>query len=103
MDIELIKKLEELIDIFEHSSEIKKIKELKEEIKSDEKLKKLLEEYRNKSDDLYTTEKVEIKRAIINNEKVSEYKKLENQLYLLVLMINKKLNTLTGEWVYAYN
>jgi len=97
MDIELIKKLEELIDIFEHSSEIKKIKELKEEIKSDEKLKKLLEEYRNKSDDLYTTEKVEIKRAIINNEKVSEYKKLENQLYLLVLMINKKLNTLTGE------
>jgi len=96
MTIEIIEKLDELIAIFDNSKEIKRLEELKEKIYSDKSLKELLENYKNENNE-YSNTFIELKKEIINNELVSEYRELENKLYFLVFELNKKLSTLTNE------
>ena len=97
MDIELITKIDELINIFDNSPEIKKLDKLKKELYQDQELKDLITKYQEYRDTSYSGDKVKIKKEIINNKLVNEYKKLEEQLYFLVLEINKRLKTLTEE------
>jgi Uncharacterized conserved protein len=96
MNTEIIEKLDELIAIFENSEEIKRIEELKEKIYSDKLLKHLLDEYKKENNE-YSDSYIKLKREIINNDLVSEYRELENKLYFLIFEINKKLSTLTNE------
>ena len=96
MNIDIMEKLNELITIFDNSEEIRKIEELKQKIYSDNNLKELLDKYKKENYE-HNTNLVELKREIINNKLVSEYREIENKLYFLVLEINKKLNTLTSE------
>ncbi len=93
MNTELIQKLDELIKIFEDSKELKRITELKEDIYNDKELKSLFDKYKDIKDN-YNNDTINIKREIIENEKVSEYRKLENELYFLVAEVNKRLSVL---------
>lgn len=95
MDIELINKLDELIDIFNDSDEVKRIKVLKEKIYKNEKLKEKIERFNKVKENPYSNEFISLKKEILEDEEVKEFKLLENELLLLTLSINQKLNTLT--------
>lgn len=95
MDSLLLEKLEELFNDLDNSSEIKEIIELKEKIKEDKELAKLLEGYHKL--DKYDSKIIKIKEQIINNDLVKRYRILENDLYFTILEINKRLNTLVDK------
>lgn len=85
----LLAKLDELTNELDTSPEIIKMLELKKKIYEDEPLKALLDEYRglNKYDPKF----IGIKKEIINNELIHEYRLLENELYFAILEVNNKL------------
>ena len=80
----LQKKLDELFVELNNSKEIKQLAFFKEEIKKDNELKVLLEEYHN-SANYYEPKIIDIKRQIINNPIIKEYRSLEDDAsrYLL--------------------
>ena len=94
MDEELIKKLDELILIFENSKEIQKINTLKKEIYENKEIKEKIEEFNLIRNDCYNSKYLDLKREILNIETIKEYKKIENDLFLLTLEINKRLNSI---------
>ena len=95
MDLELINKIDDLITIFDTSEEIKKLKELKEKIYTGKELKQKLEHFNKIKDNSYSNEYITLKKEILNIPEIKEYKTIENELLLLTLYINQKLNTLT--------
>ncbi len=95
MDIDIINKLDEIISIIDNSKDIKRLLELKNKILSDNNLKDKLD--RIKKLDMYTNEYKILKNELLSNKDIKEYKSLENELYLLTLSINKKLNELTNK------
>lgn len=95
MDLELITKLDELINIFDTSEEIKKLKDLKEKIYSNNTLKLKLEKFNKIKDNPYSNEYISIKKEILATTEIKEFKDIENELLLLTLAINQKLNILT--------
>lgn len=97
MDFELIKKIDELIEIFENSNEIKDIDRLKKEIYNNQELKEKINKFNKLKDNPYSTEIVNIRRDILSIEEVKKYKELENEILLLTMAINKKLNGLTAK------
>lgn len=97
MDNNLIIKIDELINIFEESNEIKRLIELKENIYKDETIKKDINTFNNIKDNPYNSELVEIRKKLLNNPDIKEYKQIENELLLITLSINKKLNSLTDK------
>lgn len=94
MDLVLIKKLDELINIFDNSSIIKRVDELKKEIYSDRELKEKISIFNNT--DQYSSKFLDLKTEIMNDSKIKEFKKYESEIILLTLIINKKLKTLTN-------
>ena len=94
MNSEINDKLFDLVDSIESNKKIIRMKELKKLIKKDSKLKKQLDNFHSIIDNPYSDEYVSLKRDILNNELVREYKNLENELYFTVLNINNKLNSL---------
>ncbi len=93
MSDEINNKLNELIDSIDNNESVIKMKRLKEDMYNDQNLKELLDKFRN-LDNTYTDEYINLKKEILSNPTVREYKELENQLYFTVLEINKRLNTL---------
>ena len=93
MSDEINNKLNELIDSIDNNESVIKMKRLKEDMYNDQNLKELLDKFRN-LDNTYTDEYINLKKEILSNSTVREYKELENQLYFTVLEINKRLNTL---------
>lgn len=96
MDLELIDKIDELINIFEHSEEMKKITNLKKEIYENSNIKSKLDKINSLKDNPYCNEYIALKKEILSISSVKEYKELENNLLLLTFLINQKLNDLTG-------
>lgn len=88
--MELINKVYEIIDLFNESKEVNEFLNLKEEIKKEPEIKTLLKQIKE-NDNIYTKEYIELKRRLLTNEKVKQYKKIENDLYFLSLDMNKKL------------
>ena len=91
----LFEKLEDLFNDLDNCDEIKEMIELKNKIKEDKELSRLLEEYRLL--DKYDSKIKDIKFQIINNSLVKKYRELENNLYFTVLEVNAKLNTLVDK------
>ena len=96
MDLELIKIFNELIDLFDTSSLIKEINELKKEIYDDIELKELFAKYKS-IDNNYNNEIIDLKRKISSNAKIKRFRLLQNELNLLIMEINKRLASLTNE------
>lgn len=85
--------LNELLDEIDNNPKILRLKELKEQIYKDKELKQKLEDFRNLNNE-YSSKYIELKKEILDNPLVKEYKTLENELYFCVLEMNKRLNTL---------
>lgn len=88
-------KVDELINILNNDSRIKRLYELKVELNNDKSLKSKIESL--KILDQYSTEYKDIKLDLFKNPKFVEYKELENEINILILEINQKLKTLTDE------
>lgn len=96
MTEQILEKLDNLFNNLDKCDEVIKMKQLKQEIESNEELKCLLEKYHN-TDNKYSKEYVELKKQIIENPSINEYRSLENELYFTVLEMNKKLNKLVDK------
>jgi len=96
MDLELIKKVDQLLDIFENSDEFKRITELKNKIYNDAEIKNKLEKFNSLKNNPYSTDYIALKKEILNIDFIKEYKELENNLLLLTFSINKKLKSLVN-------
>jgi len=92
----LLEKLDELCDAIDNDLKIKELLELKKEIYEDKNLKEKLKKYRNSSNK-YDSSFITLKSDIINNSLIKRYRKIENDLYFLVLEINGKLNSLVDK------
>lgn len=97
MDIELITKVDELLTIFDNSEEFKKLLFLKEQIYKDQDLAKLIKKFQKIKDNPRDINYVKYKSEILENSNVKEYKKIENDLFLLTIKINKKMQELTSK------
>lgn len=93
----IYEKLDEVRLAIRNNEKIQRMKSLKKEIYEDSKLKEQLDSFHNIWNDEYSSSYVELKKEILSNPKVSEYKELENELYFTVLDINKELNTLVNK------
>lgn len=93
----LYKKLDELLNTIDNNKEIIRMKKLKEEIYKDKNLKIKLDEYKKECENPYSSKYVELKKELLDNELIKEYRTLENELYFIVLEINKKLNKVIKE------
>ena len=76
-------KVEELINILNNDSRIKRLYELKVELNNDKSLKSKIESL--KILDQYSTEYKDIKLDLFKNPKFVEYKELENEINILIL------------------
>ncbi len=85
--LELIEKLEYSL---EKDSTIIKIKELQSKIYADKNLLLLIEEYK-------LSKKEDIKRQIYQNKEFCEFKRLENDINIMILEINSKLKNITSK------
>lgn len=94
----LFEKLDEFYSEVDDCSEIKEMIKLKEIIYNDNKLKELLDKYRN-NDNKYDTELILLKKQIISNPLIVKFRELETNLYFVTLEINQKLNKLVGKKV----
>lgn len=94
MNSEVSCKLFDLIDTIEKNNKIIHMKKLKKIIKEDKQLKKDLEKFHEIMENEYSSEYIELKKKILENKAVSEYRILENELYFVVLDINNKLKNL---------
>lgn len=97
MDNILINKMDELINIFENSNQIKRLSKLKYEIYDDKEIKMKIEEFNKLKDNPYSEKLIKIKKEILENNKIKEYKEIENELLLLTFSINQKLNNLVNK------
>ena len=97
MDINLINKIDELINVFENSEQIQELTKLKEDILKDQDIKKKIEHFNIIKDNIHSSELINIRKELLQNKKIKKYKEIENELLLLTFAINQKLNSLTNE------
>jgi len=89
----LLDKLEQLYKEASECDEIQRLLELKNKIYNNKKLRELLDKYRN-SFNKYDSSFIQLKKEIINDPLISEYREIEDKLYFITLEINQKLNGL---------
>ena len=91
MNIEIINKIDEIINIIENDKDIIKMKKLKTKLLNNKELMRKINML--KKMDKYNEEYISLKKEILSNEDYSSYKTLENDLYLFIKEINSHLNT----------
>ena len=100
--MELVIKINELIDLLDNSAVIREMMKYKELINHNPKLIELLNKFALAKEDYLvnpcneTQNELKIaKTNLYHNNIVKKYKLRENELFYLVLFINKELNKLT--------
>ena len=97
MNNEINDKLFSLIDSIENNKKIIRMKELNKLLKEDKNLNKKLDEFYKIIDNPYSDEYVELKKDILENVLVKEYKQLEKELNFIILEINSKLKSIVDK------
>ncbi len=92
MNIEIINKLDEITSIIENDIDLLRMKELKKEILNNKGLMTKINTIKEMS--TYNDEYLKLKKEILNNNNFEEFKKIENDTFLFIQSINKKLNSL---------
>ncbi len=87
--------IDDLIKSFELDERITNLKNEKEKLLSNKDFIKKLEKL--KILNIYSNEYKELKKELFKNPNFVLYKQLENEINLLILKINQKLNTLTDK------
>ena len=91
MNIEIINKIDEILNIIENDKDNIKMNELKTKILKNKELMHKIEKLKNM--DKYNEEYVSLKKEILSNKDYLLYKELENDLYFFIKKINISLNT----------
>ena len=91
MNIEIINKIDEILNIIENDKDNIKMKKLKNKILKNKELMNKIEKIKNM--DKYNEEYVSLKKEILSNKDYLLYKELENDLYFFIKKINISLNT----------
>ncbi len=89
--------LDNLIKVLNNNKKVTRMIELKNEINSDKDIKIKIDNFRKIQSNSYSNEYVLLKKEILSNKLISEYKDLENELFIVILNINKELNSLVGK------
>lgn len=84
---EIIEKTYKLLDTLDNSEVIKKLTKYKKILMQDEEVLSLVKIINNESD---LTKKVELKKELYKNNNYQKYMEAYNDLFLIVLKINKK-------------
>ena len=87
---ELLEKINNLENALDKMESVKEIKKMNEEIKKDEVLISLIEEYKKHPND-------ELKYKIYQNSLYQKYKERETDINILIFEINRKLKTITNK------
>ena len=90
-------KVDEIIDLFDSSSSIKKMLALKKELLSDKTITNKLSEYEKLLINPYDKRCVEIKKELLNDKRFKDYKEYEDKLFILTLNINSILKSVLKE------
>ena len=89
--------LTKIIQLLDQSDELKQMEQWKEKIENDatikQKINKLKELEKNPYDPAYQ----KLRKELFEEEKIKNYKKLENDLYYFTLELSKKLKELIPE------
>ena len=97
MNIEIINKLDEITSIIKNDKDIKRYKELKQNLLSNEDLIKKINNLKKYEE--FSSKYVDLKKEILNNKEYKEYVYLEKEVYFLVQQMNKKMNSLVEKRV----
>lgn len=92
---ELNIKIDELITILDNDSRIKDIELLKEKILNNKDIISKIS--RLKELDIYSNEYKSLKQELFLDEDFKSFKEKEAEIDYLIMMINSKLNSLTGK------
>ncbi len=92
---ELNIKIDELITILDNDSRIKDIEILKEKILNNKDIISKIN--RLKELDIYSDEYKSLKQELFLDEDFKSFKEKEAEIDYLIMMINSKLNSLTGK------
>lgn len=84
---EIIEKTYKLLDTLNNSEVIKKLTKYKKILMQDEEVLSLVKIINNESD---LTKKVELKKELYKNSNYQKYMEAYNDLFLIVLKINKR-------------
>ena len=87
--------INDLIKTFELDERITNLKNKKEKLLSEKEFVEKIEKF--KTLDIYSNEYKNLKKELFQDPDFVTYKQLENELNLLILEINQKLNTLTDK------
>jgi len=87
--------VDDLIKTFELDERITNLKNEKKSLLSNKEFLEKIE--RLKTLDIYSNEYKELKKDLFKDQHFVTYKQIENELNLLILDINQKLNTLTDK------
>ena len=94
LTIEVLDKLDDIINELEDSTLIKDLVKYKELSLNDKELSILMNNYKKESSNPYSNSFKEAKKNLYNNENFYNYNHLEGELRFLILNINSKLNRL---------
>lgn len=95
MKEETNKFIDELLETLEFDERIARLKNKKQILLSNKELMKNIEKL--KSLDIYSDEYKNLKQELFKNFDFVEFKQLENEINLLIMEINQRLNNLTDE------
>lgn len=87
--------MRELIEILERDERITYLKNKKAELLNDNDFMSKVNKLRNL--DKYSNEYIELKVELFKNPTFIEFKRLENEINILIMEINQRLKTLTDE------
>ena len=91
MNIEIINKLDEITSIIENDKENIELNELKDSILMDNDLLNKIKKVKEINE--YSSEYVQLKKEVLNDERFKNYKEKEKDLNLIISQINSKLNS----------
>lgn len=95
----MIDKVYEIIGDIEKSNLKKNLDNVKNKIENDKEIKKLIKDFNEKKSlfEKYNVKEdfIKSKTNLLKNEVISEYIKLQNDINLITMHINKRINNLT--------
>ncbi len=92
MNIEIVNKIDEMLELINNDKDFIKMKKLEKELENSKELMNDIKTLKEIED--YSDEYISLKKKILDNKDFSEYKFLERDLNLLVYEINTRLNSL---------
>lgn len=92
-------KVFDIIDDIEKEDEIIRLKKIIKEIRSDDKALSLIKSFNNAKMlyDKYNVKEdfIEAKKSLMDNELIKEYLSIQNDINMLILHINDRINKIT--------